>query len=200
MFRRFLLLCLLPLAACATAVAPLPQYSLPEAWQQTAFTLDISEIRLENGYEMPLRFPYVEHQFPVSFYKALENWVQGRLQATGAGDNQLEILVEKAQVVEKELPVTSGVKGAFINEQAAQFDATLTVTFKLYGPRSFFPQSELTLNVSKTASLPEDASLEEREKLFHSMLLDCMQRFDSEAISQMQRRFQSIIVDSAQGH
>lgn len=182
------------LAACASGPAKLPQYPLPEHWSQQPVRLDALSVRVVDDYEMTLKPPYVEHQFPVSFEQAMEHWAETRLNTNGRDEYQLEIHLDKALAMEQSLPRTKGVKGVFTTDQASSFETWLQVTLKMYGPESFLPESEIIVSVARKLSLPEGATLEEREALYHQLLVETMEMFDKEAMKQIHKRFAKYIL------
>lgn len=195
MLSRILVLCFtFVITSCTNETPALTSYYLPEQWQYPPVTLNIKEMRVVNSYEMPLRSPHVEHHLPISFRDALEAWTSSRLKTTGTGEHQLELWIEKAQVLEMALPRTKGLKGFFVTDQASRFDASFNVTLKIYGIRSFLPESEINIRITRSRSLPEDASLEVREALYHQLLLDCVRSFDKEVQEEIDKHLSRYMV------
>lgn len=177
----------LSLAGCENA--PPPQHFPPLRFaDQPKIGLAVKEIRVIEVYQSPMRAPHVEQNFPIPPAQAVKSWVAERLVAKG-GDAVLEITIEDASVVEQKLSRTPGFKGLFTNDQSERFDATLAVTFRLYREGTALSVAEGSVNVLRSRTVAENASVAEREQIFYDMTKQMMQAFNTEAETRLRQYF-----------
>lgn len=171
-------LCLL-VAACSQA-PQIPALKPVDFSHKTPIRLAVSEIRVVENYQSPLRDPNVEHTFPTPPVQAVKTWANQRLRAAG-GTGVLEVVIDDASVVEKKLPKTDGVRGMFTDDQSERYDARLRVTLRLYAGERAISDAEGNVNVIRSRSINEKATIAQREELQQQIVLEMMQQFDTEA-------------------
>ena len=192
--RRLAAACLLSglglVAACETAPAP-PRFAEPSYADRGAFDLAVSDVAVEVSYVPPLREPNVEHRFPVSLAGAAERWARERLRATG-GAEFLRFDITDASVVEEPLPVKEGLEGAVTVDQERRYRGRLAVLLEAVaeiGGRMAYVEVEVTM--SKT--VPEGLTVNERDRIFHGMVLGMMDQLDAQLDEQIPRYFGSYL-------
>lgn len=158
-----LLLAALGLAACATPpernrFADITFEHLPD------MELAVADIEVVDAYRPPLEEPYVEHLFPVKPAAAAERWARDRLVATGAAGTAV-YTVEVGSVTEEELETSGGLAGLFTSEPAQRYEARVRVRMEIRGTGD-----EMSVEVRRTASVPEGASLNERERVWYELV------------------------------
>lgn len=168
---------LLALAACQS---PPPKPAFPQIGfgHEETLRLDVGSIAVEQGYRPSLEPPYVGHLFPQPPGQVAQRWAQERLLAMG-GPRRAVVTLRDASVREVELPRTSGIKGAFTTDQTERYDARVAADIAIFEPdgrRSAFAQAEAT----RSTSVPEDATLAEREQIWFQLTEQLMQDFDAE--------------------
>lgn len=154
------------LAGCAgTADRPVyPQISFAHL---PKIALDVARVDVASTYVSPATEPNVEHRFPVSPAASAMNWGRDRLQPVGAG-GIARVTLERASVVEVPLEKTKGVRGAFTNDQAERYDGVITMSVEILndaGER----QGIVRATAQRSQTVPEDISLNEREKVWFDM-------------------------------
>lgn len=178
-----------------TACSPAPQ---PAAIQPIDFShkpkiaLAVSEIRVVENYQSPLKSPNAEHLFPTSPASAVKTWASQRLLASGS-NGLLEVVIDDASVIEKELPKTEGVRGMFTDDQAERYDARLRVTLRLYTGERAIADAEGNVSIVRARSIHEKATLAEREQFYQQIVRDMMTQFDSEAELRFRQYFSPYI-------
>ena len=83
-------------------------------------SLAVNSVEIKVSY-VSKQTPNVEHKFPIVPTKAASNWLEDRIRASG-GIDSLRATVTKGSVVEVELPITPGLKGAFLVDQSERYD------------------------------------------------------------------------------
>jgi hypothetical protein len=164
------------LAACA-ATPPPPSY--PDIRFGGADSLPILALRVDtsSSYVPSFSPPNVEHLMPVSPEKMARQWALDRLQPVRNGRAVAHFTILDARVIETKLKVKDGIRGAFTDEPAERYDATLRVRFSLNDPeRGYNGNVEAAVNQSLTVQ--KDASLNDREKAWYELVQKLSETFD----------------------
>ena len=185
----WLLPCLLLLvAACETQVegrnfAQISFAHLPPIKLDVA-TIDVREAAAEapgNGN--------IEHELPVSLRGAARRWARERLQAVGQTGSAV-VTVERADFREERLKKTKGIKGVFTTDQVERYRAALAVSVAISDPGgSALARAE----GSRSQTVPEDASLADREKVWFSMTEKLVKAVDAEMEKRIRQNLQRYI-------
>ena len=186
--RAFLAFALLGLLAGCATPAPPPRFPDIRFTQEPKLRLDVGSIDVEDDYRPPFHAPNVEHLFPVSPAHAAENWAHDRLQATGGSGRRARVRITDASVVEVELPRTGGITGAFTNQQAERYDATLAMSVDILDDHGF-PERTASAQVKRSQSVAEDVTPNEREEVWYDMTKKMMADIDRELEKQMRATF-----------
>ncbi|WP_425407284.1 hypothetical protein [Hwanghaeella sp.] len=164
-------------AGCETHVE-VPSYARITFNHLPPITLDVATVTAKSLYQKPLIAPNVEHEFPVDIAKTVEGWVPGRLRAEGAAGTATLTVID-ASVVETKLDKETGLTGLVTTDQGHRYDATLTATLSaedLTSQRA----AEATVTVKRSQTVPEDATFNEREKIWYEMTEKLMADFNTE--------------------
>lgn len=129
--------------------------------------LDVARIDVENHYVSPDTKPNVEHLFPVSLAGTAMNWGRDRLKAVGSS-GVARLTVDRASVVEVPLKRTTGLQGLFTTDQAERYDGVVRVTLKIFDAGGE-ERATATATASRSQTVPEDISLDERDKVWFGM-------------------------------
>jgi hypothetical protein len=187
MFTRLILaLSLLALTACQNAPYR-PEYAMPRYDYLEKIPVNAASVRVVQQYRSPNQKPYVENEFPVPIAAAAEQWVKDRIEAAGV-DGEVVFTIADAQVKEDRLSVTQGFKGAFTKDQEYQYVAHLVVHAKLQNTgtgRAAFAEANQTI----MRTLPEKASIQEREILFYNMMKTVIEGFNTNMEAHLRSRF-----------
>lgn len=171
---------ILLLAGCSFDVSP--PYQPPELTYAHLgmIDLDVSGIEVVDVYESPYKWPNVEHTWPIAPASAVHHWANDRLRAAGA-DRFLRFEILDASVIEEKLPYHEGLTGLFYTEPSEKYTTRLQVVMKVYGSGQALPESSVTIEAERSQTVMENASLEERERLFVQMVEALMQDFNTAA-------------------
>lgn len=191
MKKIFFALAALALVACQPA--PTPQNLAPISFtNQTKIRLAAVEIRVIEQYEPPMKSPNVEHIFFMTPTNAIKQWASDRLQATGTS-GLMELTIDDASVVEVPLPKTTGLRGFFTDDQSDRYDGKIRATFRIYDGVHAVAIAEGDVNVIRSRSVNEKATLQERELLFHAMTQEMMTQFNGEAEKRLRQYFAAFL-------
>lgn len=164
-------------AACET---PVSRPTFPEITftHKPPIALDVARIEVVDTYTPPLAAPNVEHRVPNPPARSLARWAADRLKPAGASGTAVFTIVG-ASVVETPLEVKKGVAGAFVTEASERYDAVAEARLEIVDPggqRRGFASARAT----RSRALAEDATLNERETLWHELVVALMADFDAE--------------------
>lgn len=165
------------LAACET---PAPASKLPDLTFSHLPTLRIPVQRVEiaNRYVAPMRAPNVEHLFPVPPARAMERWAADRLKADGAR-GVARFAVTEASVKETKLPRDESMRGYFTKQQTERYDARVDATLEIQDAVGAM-KGVANAHATRSMSVREDASLNERERIKFDLVEGLMKDFDAE--------------------
>lgn len=153
------------LGSCSTTSPPPAHSAL--TFDGPPIRLDVARIDVVTEYTSPLRPPNVEHLMPIPPAMAAKRWAEQRLQPQGA-TRVAKVLIQDASVVEVPLRKSDGVRGFFTNDQAFRFDGKLSVTLSIVDDRAF-GVGAATAEASRSQTLAEKASLNDRDQLYYNL-------------------------------
>tara|TARA_B100001123_G_scaffold350447_1_gene400912 strand:- start:407 stop:994 length:588 start_codon:yes stop_codon:yes gene_type:complete len=189
-FRTACVVALFTLTACVTA-GPQPSYPEITFSHLPPIELKVAEIVYEPRYQPPIAAPNIGHEFPTPPAKAVERWISDRLKAVGTV-GQAKIVIRRATGTETKLKVTKGLTGAFITEQAWRYDAHVEVAIEAVDPnRKITAQASAAAQQSRT--MPEDASLSEREDIWFALTETVMRKFNTAFEAQIRKDLAKLI-------
>jgi hypothetical protein len=184
------LVALILLAACETA--PAGYVPDPIAYTTPPVRLNVAEIKIVENYRAPLRAPNVEQDFPVPPAVAVKQWVGSQLEAAGT-TGVLEVAINDASVKEVSLPKTKGLKGLFTDDQDTRYDASLRVTFRLYDGVDAMSAAAGDINITRSHTINEKATIDDRLKMAHGMTKDMMATFNQQANERFHQYFSAYL-------
>ncbi|MDF2366281.1 hypothetical protein [Sneathiella sp.] len=179
--RRFLTtLSLLMTTALLGCVEAPPNPVYPEITFQhlNPLYLNVGEIKIVDEFTPPLKHPHVEHELPVSINQSVRNWVRDRLRTTGNSGAVATVTIKDASAVEKGLEKETGLKGMITKDQSELYVFHVLVELKITeisGSSAF-----VTAEATRSKSVPEGITLNQREKTYFTQVEALMQAFDKE--------------------
>lgn len=141
-------------------------------------TLDTAPVEIVDEYQPPRTEPNIEHKVPVPPGLAARRWALDRLAATGNPDRRAVFTIQQAAMTETRLPRTTGVRGALTTDQSERYDLTLAVRLELYEARTRVGIA--TASVSRSRTVAEDITLNDRDKVLFEMVENAMLDLDKE--------------------
>jgi hypothetical protein len=162
------------LAACETQV---PARRFPEISfaHQPPINLDVASIEVDKQPPAAPASGTVLYDLPVPLATVAETWANQRLKAVGQ-QGSATLRIEKATVVEEKLKRTEGFRGAFTTDQTERYAGELALTLTVVTGRG---QGVARGSAQRARTVPEDATLAEREKLWFEMVEQLGREVDS---------------------
>lgn len=179
---------LLVLALSACQIEP-PRQTFAELTfdHRPPLRFDVAEVQVDQAYVPRLEPPHVEQKTPLPPAAAAARWARDRLRATGT-EGRLLFTVQEASVVEVPLPKTGGLEGLWVVDQSERYDARLVLTMTLFN--AFGAQeASATVTATRSATVPEDASLNEREAVWFALVEKLMRDSDGQLEETLRRYF-----------
>lgn len=173
--KIFVLLFVIILSACSTT----PQkQSFPDITFQhlSPIKLNVGEIKVVNEFQAPLKSPHVEHELPKKIDQAIVRWSQDRLQAVGGSEAYAVLTIKDASAVEETLGKTTGLKGLFTTDQSELYKFHIAVELNVISVNG--TKGLATAEASRSKSVPEDITLNRRERMYFEQTEILMQEFD----------------------
>jgi hypothetical protein len=165
--------------------APPQRYEFPELTYThlPPIRLDVAVVDVVDSYRAPRVAPNVEHLFPTPPATAMARWARDRLVAAGSNGGALFTIL-RADVVEVPLTRTTGIKGVFTTDQTYRYDATLEIRLDAENT-SGLRRGSITARATRSRTVAEDMTLNERERLWFDMTEALMRDIGAEIEKQI---------------
>jgi len=173
-----------------TACLPAPQPAkFPEISFRSAppFRIDAAALEVVDEYVPPLAAPHVEQDSPVPPSTLLRRWAEQRLEATGVR-GRVRATIRDARIVETRFATNQTVEDSFTNEQSARFEGRVAMTVELVGANGL-PTASVEGEAKRTRTLPENATLREREELLFQISEDLVNDLDKVLDANIRQHF-----------
>ncbi len=160
--------------------AHLPQSNLPQMTFRhlPAIALRVVDIQLVNKANPGTNPPHVVHLMPVSPVKALTRWAEDRLQIAG-NNNTARFTILESDVTETALKVDKTVTGLFKKQQSERYDAIIEASLEIFDRRGI-RKAVVSSRATRSVTMPEDTSINDRRRLWYEMMEKIMAEFNSE--------------------
>ncbi len=181
MFRSLFQICftvvLLTLGACAK-VPPPPVLAEITFAHLPPYQLAVGSVEVEVQFSSPMTAPHIEHTIPQSPERVMRRWSDDRLDVTG-GDNFARFIILDATVTEQALATDGTLTAVFTNEQALRYEAAAEAVLEIRNASGGF-LGNATARVTRTITIPENATLNERDQALFDFIDRLIQNFDTE--------------------
>ncbi len=164
------------LAACETAVT---ERRFPEITftHLPPIKLDVAKIVFEVRYRPTAETSDIGQDFSTPPVVAAERWIKDRLVAAGES-GEATITIRRATATEERLAVQTGLAGALTTDQAWRYDGRIEMAIRAVDSNRQC-SATATATARQSQTVPEDATLDEREKVWFGLVEKMMRRFDS---------------------
>lgn len=178
----FLIAGLVAVGACDT---PPKRDIFPELTYQhlPPIRLDVARVEVVEAYSTVATEGRVEAQFPTPPGVAAAHWGRDRLLAAGP-DGLARFIVLEASVVQVPLPRTTGLTGVVTIDQSDRYEAVVKVRLEVAN-RNGMQTGRIAAEARETATVPEDMTLNGRERLWFEMTRRLMDRLNAELEKQI---------------
>lgn len=169
------------LAGCET---PVERRNFPQIGftHQKPILLNVASVSVEKASPAPAKGS-VEYELPATLNSVAERWARERLKPVGTQGTAI-VKIENAHIVEERLKKTSGFKGAFTTDQTERYRATLAVSVSITDPSG---QAQARASGTRVRTVPEDATLADREKIWFQMVESLSRNVDQVLEAQIRK-------------
>ena len=181
------------LAGCQTT-PPLARFPELTYGHLGVMRLDVERVDIVSEYQPALRSPNVDHLFPTPPERVMRRWAQDRLAANGTPGRHARFVILDAKVTETNLPRTSGLTGAFTKDQSQRYDLSLSAAIEVREDRGNFRTGYATASTSRSRSVREDITVNDREKVWFEMLEQAMNELNAELDRQVKANMTRFLV------
>ena len=170
------------LTACET---PPPVLSFPELTygHLGQIHLRVGAMDVVSEYRSPMAEPHVEHLFPVSPERALRQWAADRLKPEGA-EGVARFVITDARVTKTVLKKDETLTGKFTKQQTERYEAVMEAALEIQTGQG---RGRGAARVSRSVTVREDASLNDREQMWFDLIEDVMNDFNGEMDKQIRQ-------------
>ena len=174
--RTFLLLpSLALLAACDTP--PMRQsFATLTFRDRPPIRLDVAQIEIYEAYKAPGVAPHIDHLFPQKPVDVAAAWGRDVLQAVGERGMATYTIVD-ASATETALPRSTGMTQMFKTEQSDRYDLHIEVKLEIGNPL-LRTTGIATASASRSQTVAEDMTLNQREAVWFQMTESAMRELD----------------------
>lgn len=177
------------LVAACTQAPPVPEFADIRYTNKPAMMFQANDMVVASDFQPSFQPPFVEHLMPLPPERALRTWAQDRITVSGqsgvpgdvGGLRVVRFVIRDASVREERLQTQAGVRGFLTDEQAWRYTAHIHADVEVLRDRTVIASA--TTEGHRSRTLGEKASLNEREEMWYSLVVDLMQDFDA-AMSQ----------------
>jgi hypothetical protein len=185
--RQFILtgLCLgsgLTLASCAPPPEA-PAFPDIRFTSEPPLVLQAAQIEVRTIY----RPGDADNAFPVSPLRAIQNWARDRLRANGQGGPARFVIADATANI-TDLPVKGGISGTFTDQVSQKYDIAIDAALELFDQTGVVLRSA-RVTVSRSATVLQSASANERARTRYNLVRDLMSDFDRQAQSRISSGF-----------
>lgn len=135
-----------------------------------SFSLDVGSIQVVSAYQ-----PGADDngsEYPQAPSEAVAQWARDRLTAVG-GRGQADFTVVEARATRTPLPRSSGVSAALNKDQSDRYDLAIEIRLEAFNP-ILGKSGALTERVTRSQTVAEDLTLNQREVVLYNLLDDAM--------------------------
>jgi hypothetical protein len=154
--------------------------------------LAATTLEVRNADTSPTSYPYVTNRSPVTYDQAVRAWAAQRFNLTGGTPDVVRVTLRTGSIVEKLLPVHTGISGWFHKDQSAEYTGTLDILIEIVDANG---QVVGTVDGKswESQTVREDASSTDRENAWLSVVKITFDNLDKEMIPRMRQSLSSFV-------
>jgi hypothetical protein len=196
MRRTWVAICAVLVVALAGCQNAPPPQRFPELTygHLGVMRLDVERIEIVSEYQAPLAPPNVDHLFSTPPERVMRRWAQDRLAANGTPGRYARFVITDAKVTETNLPRSTGISGAFTKDQSQRYDLSMSAAIEIREDRGNFRAGYATASTSRSRTVREDISVNDREKVWFEMLEQAMNELNTELERQIKGNMARFLV------
>lgn len=137
-----------------------------------ALNLDVGSVQVEEAYRPADHPDDMGAEYPQAPISAVAQWAHDRLHAVGARGQATYTVVE-AKATRTPLPRSTGLSAALNKDQSDRYDLAIEIRLDAFNP-IIGKSGSLTERVTRSQTVAEDLTLNQREVVLFNLLDDAM--------------------------
>lgn len=138
--------------------------------------LDVAQIEIVQAYQAPGAPPHVDHEFPQKPLDVATAWGRDVLRAVGQR-GQATYTILDASAIDTALPRSTGLTQVFRTEQSDRYDLHIAIRLEVGNPL-LHATGIATAEASRSQTVPENMTLNQREAVWFRMTESAMRELD----------------------
>jgi hypothetical protein len=188
--RPIILLLGLLVAACAREYETFQPPPLDFS-DRAPIRFEVEQVNVRSAFQPQGAPPFVGHTLALTPEAALRQLLEQRLQAVG-GTGSVQAVIIDASITEEPIETTPGLRGYLMQEASARLKGLLKVRVDRLDEAGRVISSVST-EVTRSSSIPEDATYVQRQKIGHELVRDLVNDLDAGMATNLRDTFGSII-------
>ena len=160
----------------------------PEAYDEPLLTFDhlekqelpVARIQFLNQYNPPMDNGHIEYKTRNAPVTSLQKWLEKRFVPANT-QGTMRMFVEEASLVKRDLPVTDSIFGVFNVEPSQEYKARIFSKIEFLDDNGAL-QASYNIRAERQVSLPNNATLVEKDRTIFRLMESLMQSIDTEML------------------
>jgi hypothetical protein len=153
--------------------------------------LKVERVDVQSAFRPQGAPPFIGHTLALTPEAALRQLLEQRLQAVG-GAGSVQAVIVDASITEEPIETTSGLRGYLTEEASARLEGRAKVRVDRLDEAGNVISSAST-EVTRTSSIPEDATYVQRQEIAYALVRDLANDLDAGMATNLRETFGSII-------
>ena len=153
---------------------------------------NVANLKVVNVFQPTFKHPSVEHNFPQTPHQAVKNWASERLKPIG-NIGTAHFTIEDASVTEISLDLDKGITAIFKDQQSHQYNARIAAKLEVTGVPNI-AQAVARASATRSHTLHEGASINDRQKLWFELTELIMRDFDQAMVAAIQKYLSQFLI------
>lgn len=188
--RAVIIVLLALVAACTTRYESFRPPPLDFSGKEP-LRLAVDRVDVQSAFRPVGAPPYVEHTLPLLPEAAARQLLEHRLQAAG-GVGSIQAVILDASVEEQPLEPRGGLKGYLTQEPVARLVGRLSIRVDRLDEQGNLVNS-LTTAVSRTRSIPENATFQTRQQIGYELVRDLVEDLDAALVASVREHLGTLL-------
>ncbi|KKB96329.1 hypothetical protein SZ25_00595 [Candidatus Arcanobacter lacustris] len=182
--KKILLILLLSfVAACASNISSMKELRFN---QKDPYNLNVGTIEIVDDNNEPDK---ISIDLPIYPDSSLKIWANDRIKSVSENKSKFKVSINKAFITETTIHAKRKLE-----EDQKLYKISLDVKFELYDNDPIFPSAEMMINVSRSKSIDDNKSLNEKRSLCYGLITDALGDLDSKFTENFPSYFNNIKV------
>ena len=153
---------------------------------------NVATLKVVNIFQPTFKYPSVEHNFSQTPHRVVENWASERIRPIGSV-GIAHLTIEDASVTEISLDLDNGITAIFKDQQSHQYNARISVKLEVINVPNII-QAVARASATRSHTLHEGASINDRQQLWFDLTELIMQDFDKAMVAAIHKHLPEFLL------